>query len=87
MNAAIQKMLFTPGFHQISDPQSFKEHGLYAVVEVLPNGDCYQLDSEGVRDGLLGLEGWHDNAVVLGSFTTYEQAVLPPPEPGETNVH
>ena len=75
MNDAIAQMLINPGFYRISDEVAFR-YGRYAVAEVLPNHDCHQLDPKGERDGLLGKDGWKDNAIVFGPFANHEAAVL-----------
>lgn len=76
MSTAISKMLSTPGFYCVSDKEGL-QLGSYAVVEILPNGDCHQLDPKGARDGLLSANGWHDDALAFGPFPNHTEAVLP----------
>ena len=60
-NAAVRDMLAKAGCYLVTITGS----DLPAYVEVDTNGDCYQLDKDWGRDGLLGLGGWDPFTVVV----------------------
>ena len=67
MNEAIRSMLACAGFYLVSG-DAFKRS--YSVVEVEPDGTCYQLTPALARDGVLRLGHWNPDTTVKGPFTT-----------------
>lgn len=65
INNVIKKMLTVPGRHYLSTPFAWNVLGLYATVEVDVEGNCYQLNPQNERDGLLSEDGWLPETIEL----------------------
>ena len=60
-------MLKKPGKYVVSSDPKVR---MYSMVEVLPNGNVYQLKPDGVtRDGILSRDGWNPEVKVYTVHT------------------
>jgi hypothetical protein len=66
-NESITAMLAKPGLHLVSDTL-FQFHRRFTVVEVLENGECYEVDIAGNRAGILTEDGWAETATEIFEF-------------------
>jgi hypothetical protein len=64
MNGIIRRMKAKPGRYCVSNVRMLAR-GALVFVDVDTDGTVHQLNPEGKRDGVLGDEGWHGDALVL----------------------